>query len=292
MTAIRCRASATSRSPPHNENGELVIFDLSEKRAVVTGAGSGIGQAIAIALATAGADVAILDLAEDGAKRTADEVQHLGRKAIVRTADTSDPDAVETFAATVENAWGGIDIWVNNAGRLLVRPFLEMNDAEWHGLLGTNLHGYYYGCRAAARRMTAQGHGRIINVSSVTRQQPVSDMTAYVTGKAAVVGLTQSLALELGPTGVTVNAIAPGATHTGMSASAYTPAVTALYEARIAVGRIAQPGDLGGAAVFLASDEAAYVTGHELLVDGGLLLNGNVGFEQTPASTRAQGEDQ
>jgi NAD(P)-dependent dehydrogenase (short-subunit alcohol dehydrogenase family) len=254
------------------------MFDLTGKRAAVTGAGSGIGRAIAIALAGAGASVAVLDVAEDRAKETADLIE----TSLSVRGDTSNPSDVEDFARAVDRAWGGVDIWVNNAGRLLVRRFLEMTDAEWHGLLGTNLHGYYYGCRAAARRMVAQGGGRIINVSSVTRQQPVSDMTAYVTGKAAVVGLTVSLALELGPAGVTVNAIAPGATHTGLTVDAYTPEIRGLYEARIAVGRIADPADIAGAAVFLASDEARYVTGHELLVDGGLLLNGNVGFAQTP----------
>lgn len=259
------------------------MFDLTGKRAAVTGAASGIGRAVALALAQAGADVAVLDIDDSGARATAKQIQDLGRSAIATGGDTSNPDDVEGLASAVERDWGGINIWVNNAGRLLVRPFLEMTDDEWHGLLGTNLHGYYYGCRAAARRMTVQGSGRIINVSSVTRQQPVSDLTAYVTGKAAVVGLTMSLALELGRTGVTVNAIAPGATHTGLTVDAYTPGVKEQYENRIAVGRIAQPTDLAGAAVFLASDEAAYVTGHELLVDGGLLLNGNVGFAESPA---------
>ncbi len=259
------------------------MFDLTGRRAAVTGAASGIGRAIATALAEAGADVAVFDLGDDGARSTAKDVRDKGRRALASRGDVSDPDAVDAFAATIDEAWGGVDIWVNNAGRMLIRPFTEMTGEEWHGLLGTNLHGYFHGCQAAARRMTAQGGGRIINVSSVTRQQPVSDMAAYVTSKAAVVGLTRALALELGLAGITVNAIAPGATHTGMTVDSYTPSIRHVYESRIAVGRIAQPTDLAGAAVFLASDEAAYVTGHELLVDGGLLLNGNVGFAETPS---------
>lgn len=260
------------------------MFDLSGKRAVVTGAGSGIGRAIAEGLAEAGSDVAVIDLAGRAAEETAGLVEAAGRRSLARQGDMSRLEDVDAFAAAVDEAWGGIDIWVNNAGRLLVRPFLEMTDEEWHGLLGTNLHGYFYGCRAAVRRMRAQGSGRVINVSSVTRQQAVSDLSAYITGKGGVDGLTRSLALELGPYGITVNSIAPGATHTGLTVDAYTPDVRGLYESRTAVGRIAEPRDLVGAAVFLASDEASYVTGHELLVDGGLLINGNVGFAPTPSN--------
>jgi NAD(P)-dependent dehydrogenase (short-subunit alcohol dehydrogenase family) len=194
----------------------------------------------------------------------------------------SDGAAVEAFAQQVEDAWGGIDIWVNNAGKLLIRGFLEMREDEWHGLLATNLHGYFHGCRAAVRRMAPQGWGRIVNVTSVTRLQPASSLTAYVTGKAAVHGLTTSLAVELAPQGITVNAIAPGATDTALSGEVYSPEVRRAYEERIPVARIAAPDDLAGAAVFLASEESAYVTGHELMVDGGLGLNGNVGLPDTP----------
>lgn len=257
------------------------MFDLSGKVAAVTGGGSGIGRAIAQALAGAGADIAILDLNEQGAVETIDLLKETGRRTMMTLGDTSSGTDVEIFASQVEDALGPLDIWINNAGRLLVRSFLDMTDDEWHSLLATNLHGYYLGCRAAARRMVPRGNGRIINVTSVTRQQPASNLTAYVTAKAAAMGLTMSLALDLGRNGITVNAIAPGATHTNLNAGAYTPAVIQAYNSRTAVGRVAQASDIAGAAVFLASDEASYVTGHELLVDGGLLINGDVGLPPT-----------
>ena len=118
---------------------------------------------------------------------------------------------------------GGIDVWVNNAAGLLVKPFLEMTDEDWHGLLAANLHGYFYGCRAAARQMIAQGTGgRIVNVTSVVDVQPIAELSAYVTAKGGILALTKMLAVELGPHGITVNALSPGATDTPLNQVAYT----------------------------------------------------------------------
>jgi NAD(P)-dependent dehydrogenase (short-subunit alcohol dehydrogenase family) len=255
-------------------------FSLTGRRAVVTGASSGIGYATAVSLAREGADVATIALPSgDGLERVAQEIAAAGRRAIVVEGSTADADVVEAVAQRVEDEWGGIDIWVNNAGQLLVRPFLEMTDEEWHGLLATNLHGYYHGCRAALKRMAPQRSGRIVNVTSVTITQPIADLTAYIASKGAVMALTRVLALEFGPLGIGVNAVAPGATDTNLSRDAYTPEVRRAYEERIALGHIAAPEDIADAIVLLASDAARYVTGQELIVDGGLALNGNVGIE-------------
>jgi NAD(P)-dependent dehydrogenase (short-subunit alcohol dehydrogenase family) len=251
-------------------------FDLSGKRAVVTGASSGIGQAIALGLARAGADVAGISL--DEADYTQGAVRALGRRALMLVGDTGEPGDVERLADEAVRELGGIDIWVNNAAGQMIKPLLETTDEDWHRLLRVNLHGYFHGCRAAARRMVEQGRGgRIVNVSSAADVQPLADLTAYITAKAGIVGLTKTLALELGPHGITVNAIAPGATETPLNRRAYTSEVRRAYEQRIALGRIAAPEEIADAAVFLATDAARYVTGHELLVDGGLVINGTVG---------------
>jgi NAD(P)-dependent dehydrogenase (short-subunit alcohol dehydrogenase family) len=249
---------------------------LRGRCAVVTGAARGIGRATALALAGAGVNVAGFSLGSaEERETTLDAVLAKGVEGLMIEGDAGDPGAVEDFASTVDEHWGGPDIWINNAAIELKSPIAETTDRMWREVMRTNVDAYFFGARAAAKRMMRQGSGRIINVSSVTRRQPVSGLAAYVTSKGAVTAMTSAMAVELAEFGITVNAIAPGAVDTPLPA--FSEEQRAAYAGRIPLGRIAAPGDIAAIAVFLASDAARYVTGHELLADGGLSINGNVG---------------
>lgn len=259
-------------------------YDLTGRSAVVTGLSRGIGQAVAIALARQGADVLGIHLGDRaGAEQTARAVGALGRRAVIVDGDTGDEQTVRRLAAMAVTELGGIDVWVNNAAALWVRPFLEITSDEWHQLLRANLHGYFYGCRAAATQMVAQqarsgrGGGRIINISSAADILVVGGLSTYIAAKGAIVALTKTLAVELASYGITVNAVAPGAIETPLNTSAWDDAVRAAYRQRIPSGRIGEPEEVADVVAFLASAGSRYVTGHELVVDGGLTINGNVG---------------
>ena len=261
-------------------------FRLHGSRAVVTGGSRGIGSEICVALARSGADVASIHRGDpEGAAATTARIEALGRRCVMVDGDTAESENVDGLARLAVTELGGIDIWVNNAAGLLVRSFLDTTDDDWHGLLGANLHGYFYGCRAAARQMVEQGTGgRIVNVSSAADVQPLAEAVPYITAKGGIVAMTKSLALDLAPHAITVNAIAPGAVDTPLNAHAYSPEVRRVYGERIALGHIAEPSEIADAAIFLATYAARYVTGHELLVDGGLTINGSVGHARDESS--------
>jgi NAD(P)-dependent dehydrogenase (short-subunit alcohol dehydrogenase family) len=251
-------------------------FALRGRRAVVTGSSSGIGQAIAVAFAEAGASVAGVSL-DDGSE-TEGLLRGHGVETFQLVGDTGDVAVVEGLAQEAIDRWGGFDVWVNNAARLLVRPLAETSDDDWHGLLAANLHGYFYGCRTAARHLAARGEGgRIVNVTSISGIVGVGGIGAYSAAKGAVMALTKALAVELAPFAITVNAIAPGAIDTPLNVEAYTPEVRQVYEQRIPLGRIGSASEVADVAVFLASEASRYVTGQQVVVDGGLIVDGTVG---------------
>lgn len=246
--------------------------------AVVTGVSNGIGRAVAVALAEAGADiVGCFGSDHEGAERVRRQIAERGREAVIFQADTGDPATAERLASEATSRWGSLDIWVNNAARLMVKPLVETTDDDWHGLLAANLHGFFYGSRAAARIMYEQRRGRIINITSAADVLVVANLGAYITAKGGILGLTKTLALEAAEHDVTVNAVSPGAIDTPLNLKAYTPEVRAVYEQRIPLGRIGAEDEIADVVVFVASHASRYLTGQEIVVDGGLVINGTVG---------------
>ena len=250
------------------------------RRVVITGVSKGIGRAVALTFAARGAWVAGIHIDGDEASvEVSDAIRKAGGEPLIRVGSTNSTADVDRLADDVAAAWGGIDVWVNNAARLLVKPFLAMSDADWSALLDTNMMGYIRGARAAARHMVKARYGAIVNVSSVVDNMPPTEMTGYVSAKAGVSGLTRAMAVELGPYGVRINAISPGATETPLNAQSWDDAVRATYRERIPLKGIADPEDIAGAIVMISGDDARYITGQVIVADGGLMLNGSVGHK-------------
>lgn len=247
------------------------IFDLSGKTAVITGGGRGIGLAIAREFAQRGANLALAGRNLETLKAAAEDLAELGGKISVHSADMADANAVQQFCDAVVAAHGVPDILVNNAGVSPVYASLERTtDEDWDFLTGVNLSGVFYGCRAFGRTMINAGRGSIINISSVAGHVGLEKQAAYCATKGGVEQLTKAAALDWAAKGVRVNAIAYGfvATDLTQGLRAHDVLSQQLLD-RTPMGRFADLSEVAGAAVFLASDAASYVTGTSLVVDGG-----------------------
>lgn len=242
--------------------------------ALITGGGSGIGKATAIKLASKGAAIAVSDLKHDAAEAVAAEIVSTGGRAMALGIDVTDAQSISTGFADAEAELGGVDVLVNSAGLLLVTPFLELSLESWMKVMAVNVTGTFLCCQRAAKSMVERKYGRIINISSISGMRAGIGRMAYGTSKAAIIGLTRQLALELGPFNVTANTIAPGVIETPMTADAYTNETWDRVLSMIPAGRRGKPEDISEAIAYLASPESSYVNGEILTVDGGYMSSG------------------
>lgn len=250
-------------------------FDLAGRVAVVIGGTSGIGRAIAHGLAQAGADVVCTSRREDQVEAAAAEIEAIGRRTLRCVSDVSDRASLEKLLDESVRTFGKIDILVNSAGRTKRQPTLEQSDEDWNAILETNLTGTLRSCQVFGRHMIENGYGRIVNIASLSTFVSLFEVTAYSASKAAVASLTKSLAVEWAKFGVNVNAIAPGVFRTALNEKLLdeTPRGRE-FLTRTPMGRFGKVEELAGAAVFLSSEAASFVTGEVLVVDGGFLASG------------------
>jgi 3-oxoacyl-[acyl-carrier protein] reductase len=262
------------------ETQPLPLFDTGALRgnvAIVTGASSGIGRAVALDLARCGTNIAFCFLDSGSRSRIdAHETARMLREAEVRvyfrSCDVREPGDVRHFVAEVHEELGGVHILVNNAGVSRDRPLWRMEDHEWDSVVRTNVDGAFFFTRAVAPIMRAQEYGKIVNVSSVHGIRPVFGISNYAASKAALIGLTQSAAVELGPSNVNVNAVAPGYIRTTRLTEGVPSDVLDRAREESALGRLGDPKDVSNVVLFLCSESARHITGAVIPIDGGYLL--------------------
>ena len=246
-------------------------MSLQGRTAIVTGAAQGIGRAIAETLAQAGADVAVADLDPSRAAETVAAVEKIGRKALNLKVNVADTNDTKAMVEQVLKAWGKVDILVNNAGITRDGLLLRMKDEDWNLVLQVNLNGTFNCTKAVLQPMTKQRYGRIVNIASIVGVIGNAGQANYSASKAAVIGFTKTVGREYASRNVTVNAVAPGFIDTAMT-HGLSGDVKETMMKQIPLGRLGTPADIAAAVRFLVSEEAAYITGHVLHVNGGMLM--------------------